>query len=95
MSSDDSYKRVPPKSLDMNAIKQEARKLKQKKGWNPDHFVTEDPLEKLRQLNQEVANKALYDDAQKESCPDCLEVRQKSQDDTALCEKHLAEAMGF
>ena len=51
MSSDDSYKRVPPKSLDMNAIKQEARKLKQKKGWNPDHFVTEDPLEKLRQLN--------------------------------------------
>lgn len=91
MSWDPSDKKKPPAQVDMNEIKRAARQLRQQQGWDPDKFVTEDPKERLRQLNQEHANQAIYD----KSCPDCEALRQETRDETALCQTHLAEAMGF
>lgn len=68
-----------------------ARKLKNDVSWGTGGVAT--PMEKLQQLDQEARGDRVY--GASEECPDCVAVRQKSGDDTALCEAHLAEAMGF
>ena len=91
MSWDASDKKKPPAQLDMNEVKRAAARLRQQRGWDPNTFATEDPKERLRQLNQEHANEAIY----QKVCPDCAALREESGDETALCQEHLAEAMGF
>ena len=93
-TSDDRFKRDKPASIDRETIKQQARLLRQKKGWNPHTFATEQPLETMQRLNQEQANRSLYEQADA-VCEACESERVRSDDDTALCERHLAEAMGF
>ncbi len=70
-----------------------ARKLQQKPGWNTTDFRARDPKEKLRELDQQVRDQAVY--AEAGGCEACDEARAAADDDTALCETHLAEAMGF
>lgn len=74
-------------------IKEGVAKLKKRPGWDPAGFVKEDPAEKLRSLDQESRNEGAYAGA--DVCSDCLRVREESGDDTALCDRHLQEAMGF
>ena len=93
MSEDPKRKRKLPKGLDQKTVDAEVRRLKQKQGWNPASFVTPDALEKMRGLNQQVANAALYDESA--VCQACATLRQDTGDETALCAVHLAEAMGF
>ena len=93
--SDDRSKREKPATIDRETIKQEARRLRQKQGWNPHALATEQPLETMQRLNQEQANKKLYEDEARGACEACEDERVRSGDDTALCERHLAEAMGF
>ena len=88
---DPSTQREIASGVDMNDIKRKAQQLRQQRGWDPAKFASEDPRERLRQLNQEHANEAIY----QQVCPACAAIREESGDDTALCQEHLAEAMGF
>ncbi len=80
-----------PSQVDMSEIKRAARLLKQKQGWDPDTFVSEDPRDAMRRLNQAQKNEEVY----QKQCDACLQAQQQAGDDTALCPEHLAEAMGF
>jgi hypothetical protein len=71
----------------------EVRRLKQKQGWDPARFVTETPQERLQQLDQELKDVQVY--AEASGCAACDAARASSADPTALCAKHLADAMGF
>jgi hypothetical protein len=71
----------------------EVRKLKQRQGWDPARFVSETPMERLQQLDQELKDEQVY--AAASGCAACDAARAKVHDATALCDKHLAEAMGF
>ena len=70
-----------------------AQKLARMPGWDPQNFKSADPIEKLRELETAERGDAAY--AQADVCAACEEARKDSGDETALCEKHLADAMGF
>jgi hypothetical protein len=74
-------------------IAAEVRRLKQKQGWDPARMVSETPMERLQQLDQELKDEQVY--AAASGCDACDVARKKSGDASALCDKHLAEAMGF
>ena len=71
----------------------EVRKLRTKKGWDPTKLTREEPLEALQRLDQEYASQEAYDGSSE--CPDCVALRESSGDPSALCDVHLARAMGF
>lgn len=52
-----------------------------------------DPMDKLRELDQEARGKRVYGEA--DECAACTAARVESGDETTLCATHLAEAMGF
>ena len=68
-----------------------AHKLKSDVAWTSP--VGADPMEKLQQLDQQARGERVYDEA--DECQACLKARAESGDQTALCETHLADAMGF
>ncbi len=74
-------------------VKEGLRALKNKPGWDVDAYRNRDPQQGLRQLEQSMRGHRTYEDAQ--SCTDCEAIRQDSDDETALCDRHLAEAMGL
>jgi hypothetical protein len=74
-------------------VQQGLRALKNKPGWDVSNFQAKDPMEELHRLDQQVRSKKTYD--QSGVCPDCAALRDESGDDTALCDNHLAAAMGF
>lgn len=84
----------PTGSMNAKEIAREARRLKQKAGWDPEKMTKETPLDRLMQLDQESRNAHVYV-ARKEVCNDCVLAREEQSDETALCTQHLAEAMGF
>lgn len=73
--------------------KEGAEALRQKPGWDPKAYSPKNPEEALRQLGQESRNEAAY--ASAAVCTECARLRQELQDETALCETHLAAAMGL
>lgn len=73
--------------------KEGAAALRQKPGWDPAQFRRESTTEQLKSLNQQEKNNAVYQEAN--TCQDCLAAQTQLQDPTALCQKHLAEAMGL
>lgn len=80
-------------AFNVSEIDAEVRKLRAKKGWDPTKLTREEPLEALQRLDQEFASQDAYDGAQE--CQECMAVRASSGDDSALCDAHLARAMGF
>ena len=50
-------------------------------------------MEALQRLDQELANERVYGESG--ACQACVEAREESGDETALCQEHFAEAMGF
>ena len=70
-----------------------ARRLQKKEGWDTTAFKARDPKERLRELDQQVRDEAVYGEAG--ACEACVKARVEADDETALCEQHLAEAMGF
>lgn len=96
MSRDDDIPRAPrkpPAGHDADALRAELRRLRQKPGWDPAKHVTEAPLEQLMRLEQEARDALVYDAAT--TCAACTTARTTTADPTALCDAHLAEAMGF
>ena len=70
------------------------QKLKKKAGWDVEAFVNRaDPEEKLRDFDQQLRDHKVYEESVR--CGGCESLREDSGDETALCEKHLAAAMGF
>jgi hypothetical protein len=70
-----------------------AQKLKNQAGWDTSKFKAKDPMEKLQEL---VAKEAAEGMAKAgEECEDCRKTREELNDETALCQTHLAKAMGF
>ena len=61
--------------------------------WDPSGFVAKSPIERLQELAAQEAGQAAY--SENMECAECVAERQKTGDETALCQKHLAEAMGF
>ncbi len=74
-------------------VEQGVRELRNKPGWDPKAFVPTSIKEKLLVLDQQSSGERAYAGGQ--ICADCKAEREKKNDDTALCERHLAEAMGF
>lgn len=68
------------------------RKLKARPGWDPATHDSESPEEAMRRLDQESRSNKAY--SQEEVCPAC-EAARADGDASALCESHLAAAMGF
>ncbi len=70
-----------------------AHKLARKTGWSVDDFEAKSPIEKLQELDAKDRSKDTYEDS--EACAECAKAREESGDETALCQEHLAAAMGF
>lgn len=74
-------------------IKEGVERLKKMPGWDPARRVRQSPEAQLRALDQESRNESLYGEAP--ACSDCVAARAATGDETALCDAHLREAMGF
>lgn len=82
------------KNSKRKAAREAAHKLrKSNPDWDPTQFKAKDPIEKLRELESEQKSAETY--AGSAECEACTAEREKSGDETALCDQHLAEAMGF
>lgn len=72
------------------AARQGAHKLARDPAWKT---VQSDPMQRLRELDQQARGERVFDEAQE--CAACRAAREETGDESALCETHLAEAMGF
>ena len=68
-------------------------KLRNKPGWDPSSPERESVEQQLEKLGQSERTEQAYGEG--ETCPKCVEARQNTNDDTALCPAHYAELMGF
>jgi hypothetical protein len=68
------------------------RRLLATPGWNPHDFVAGREAERGAAVPGASADGALVG---ADACQACAEARRASSDPTALCEHHLAEALGF
>ena len=81
------------KRQDRKKAREAAHKLRKDASWDTSSFKPKDPLEKLRELD--AAEKSEQAMRASEACENCTKVRAETGDDTALCDDHLAAAMGF
>jgi hypothetical protein len=72
-----------------------ARRLRQRADWDPVKVLAArpSPQEQLDHQVQISQNESTYDQA--EHCHHCVEARNTLNDVTALCDTHLAQAMGL
>lgn len=70
-------------------------KLLSDPNWNP-HIEKKSAKQQLRDLDQSERNQRIYEkEDSSTACLQCDKAREESDDDTALCQKHLKEIMGF
>ncbi len=74
-------------------VQQGLRALKNKPGWDPEAFAQRDTEQELAHLEQKMRDHQVYQEA--DACSDCDDLRRDTGDDTALCQVHMAQAMGF
>ena len=74
-------------------VAQGVRRLKAKPGWDPASRVRESPEGAMARLDQESRSGKVY--AEGEACQACVAARAEDGDESALCDAHLAAAMGF
>jgi hypothetical protein len=72
---------------------QGADALRQKPGWDPSSFQRSSAKDQLRELGSKEKSEGAYQSSS--TCAECVKTRTSLGDDTALCQKHLAEAMGM
>lgn len=94
MSKSDSNSAKPvSKRHKKRIVEAGLRALKNKPGWDIEAFRSASPQDALRELEQTFrGNRALSASTQ---CDACSEARAETGDPTALCQTHLAAAMGF
>lgn len=81
------------KRQDRKEARAAAHKLRKDPSWNPAGFKPSDPRDKLREL--ESAERSAEAMEASSECSECAQLRATSGDETALCQEHLAAAMGF
>ena len=74
-------------------VQEGLRALKNKPGWDVEAFASRNVHDDLRDFDQQLRGNQVYD--QSGLCEHCAKIRTDSSDPTALCDHHLAEAMGF
>ena len=74
-------------------IQSEVSRLRKNPEWNPHNRSKSDPMEQLRTLDQESQNQRTYTETT--DCKECLEIRKKTDDPSALCDTHISQALGF
>jgi hypothetical protein len=75
------------------AIQAGVAKLKAKPGWDPANLERESPEDALDRLAVEAGSEKAY--AESELCEACTRRQAEFDDASALCEMHLALAMGL
>ena len=75
------------------AIADGVAKLKAKPGWDPTKLERESPEQALERLALETGTTKAY--AESSVCEACTARQAELGDDSALCEAHLAKAMGL
>ena len=68
-----------------------AHKLRTDPAWSAP--LSSDPMAKLMELNQQARDQRVFGES--EACEACVATRAQTGDETALCDTHLAEVMGF
>lgn len=68
------------------------RELLARPGWNPHEHVS-GLVDVARQAIETNRAENAFNNSEK--CPECAILRRESGDPTAMCERHLAEAMGL
>ena len=86
-------KQKVPAGATRKELEAQLRRLRQTQGWNPAKLARETPMEAMERLNQKIKSEGIYGEAQ--ACEACELLREDTQDETALCQQHLSEAMGF
>ena len=81
------------KRQDRKEARAATHKLRKDPAWSVEGFKPKGPREKLREL--ETAEKSAEAMEASSECTACAEVRASSGDETAICQEHLAAAMGF
>ena len=74
-------------------IREGVKALRRKPGWDPSALEKKSATEQLRELEQSENTRDSYSNAA--VCKACQAERKKTEDDTALCKTHFAEAMGL
>ena len=75
-------------------VKEGLQELKNKPGWDVEAFVRRNnPEQQLRDFDQDLRGNQVYDESG--GCGQCEKARRENGDETALCDEHLAAAMGF
>ena len=75
------------------AIQRGVAELKGKPGWDPAKRERESPEDALEALAVEAGSQRAYEASV--ACEACAARQQEFDDSSALCETHLAEAMGL
>ena len=75
------------------SIRHGAHQLRKKAGWDPTNFERDDPLERLRDLSHQERTESSFSAAA--ACEACQAEADSTGREDALCQTHLAEAMGF
>ena len=75
------------------AIQDGVAKLRAKPGWDPQKVERDSPERALERLASETATSAAY--AEAPACKECLARQAELGDRSALCDTHLAQAMGL
>lgn len=88
-----SDSKTPSERQKKRVISQGLQQLKGKPGWDIEAFQQRNQGQGLRDLEQKMRDHQVYGEAQ--ACQGCVAARQATDDDTALCDHHLAQAMGF
>ncbi|HOU54591.1 MAG TPA: hypothetical protein PLQ97_11740 [Myxococcota bacterium] len=85
---------IPPsRRARKRLVQQGVRRLRALPGWDPARRVPDpDPLAGPRGALEDARQAEVA--LQAASCPDCAARRQEEGDPTALCDRHLAAALG-
>ncbi len=75
------------------AVQAGVAKLRAKPGWDPSNMQRESPEEALDRLAVASGSEKPY--AQADACEACKARQVELEDPSALCEPHLAQAMGL
>ncbi len=86
--------KLPSKRSKKRIVNEGVRRLLDTPDWNPQNFLAGREAERGRgEIAGSAKQERVFGEA--EACAACDEARKDSGDTSALCERHLAEAMGF
>jgi hypothetical protein len=80
-------------TMNRKQVKAAARALRAKPGWQPSPHTSPNAAEELNRVSELARADKLEETAK--ACPDCLRRRESLGDETAFCDTHMREVLGF